>query len=100
MIVVQDLNGPVTDELKRTKASIRKAKREKQLADVLEVKQQLTQHQKRLMDMRRVLRHGLQPYPLMITASSCTRGFHGESFQSRSANAQDEARCDIRARGF
>ena len=46
MIIAQDLNGSVTDEPKRTKASIRKAKREKQLTDALEIKQQLTQQQK------------------------------------------------------
>ena len=53
LIVVQDLNGSVTDEPKRTKASIRKAKQEKQLADAHEVRQQLTQQQKRLMECNR-----------------------------------------------
>ena len=41
LIVVQDPNGSATEEPKRTKASIWKAKREK-LADAHEVKQQLT----------------------------------------------------------
>ena len=50
LIVVQDLNESATEEPKRTKVSIQKAKREKQLADAHEVKQQLTQQQKRLME--------------------------------------------------
>ena len=79
MIVVLDLNGSVTDEPKHSKASIRKAKREKQLADALEVKQQLMQQQRGSWNVqpRRAPRHGLQPYPSMITASSCTRGISG-----------------------
>ena len=173
LIVVQDLNGSVTDEPKRTKASIRKAKREKQLADAHEVRQQLTQQQKRLMecatekgasawvttlpiddhgfflhkgDFRDALclRYGWPVSGLpqkcccgsvfsIDHAMTCHKGGYpsirhneirdvsanllseichntcvepvlqplsGESFQSRSANTQDDARCDIRARGF
>ena len=79
MIVVQDLNGSVIDEPKRTKASIRKAKREKQLADALEVKQQLMQQQKRLMECatEKGASTWVTPYPSMTTASSCTRGISG-----------------------
>ena len=50
LIVVQNLNGSATEEPKRTKVSIRKAKWEKQLTDTHEIKQQLTQQQKRLME--------------------------------------------------
>ena len=39
-----------------------------------------------------------------VCHNTCVEPVHqplsGESFQSRSANTQDEARCDIRARGF
>ena len=76
LIVVQDLNESATEEPKRTKVSIQKAKREKQLADAHEVKQQLTQQQKRLMEC--ATENGASAWvttlPLMITASSCIRG--------------------------
>ena len=49
-IVVQDLNGSATEEPKRNKASDQKAKREQQLADAHEVKEQLTQQHKSLME--------------------------------------------------
>lgn len=48
LTVLWDPNGSITEEPKRTKAPVRKAKREKQLADAHDVRHQLPSHQQRL----------------------------------------------------